>query len=51
MGFCVGGRVLPVMAFAYNLDCFTVSVSGRDKGCTVKSSPLPEGTSEGKGLY
>ena len=32
-----------------------VSVLGRDKGCTVKCSPLhkgvPEGTSEGGGLY
>ena len=29
----------------------TLSVLGRDKGYTVKYSPLPEGTPEGGGLY
>ena len=29
----------------------TVSVLGRDEGCTVKYSPSPEGAPEGEGLY
>ena len=39
----------PVALYAQYSWVYTVSVLGRDEGCTVKYNPLPEGVPEGEG--